>query len=184
MSDKNIKTISIWEKIEERWPAKLPVSDFTESTNFSALKSKMENFLLEREASIQSFSHFGFVVNNVESSIDILKTFDWRNSSELKKVWVEAYSVYVGRIIFDGKELEFISPAGESFFKTFLNEEGEGFHHIAFKVDSIDSCLGRLKKYGVESIDKEPRSGSHGKIAFLMPGLFGKMCIELFQQYK
>ena len=183
MTDKIKKITSIWDKVEARWPAHLPVSDSAEPSNFNTLKERMENFLIEREVAVQGFSHFGFVVNSIESSVDILKKYDRENSGELKKVWVEAYSVYVGRIIFDGKELEFISPVGKSFFKTFLSEEGEGFHHIAFEVDNIDSCLGRLKTQGVKSIDKEPLSGSHGKIAFLIPGLFGKMCIELFQKY-
>ncbi|MCL5072682.1 MAG: hypothetical protein M1308_17585 [Actinobacteria bacterium] len=54
---------------------------------------------------------------------------------------------------------------------------------MAFEVDNIDSCLGRLKIYEVELIDKEPRSGSHGKIAFLRPELYDKIYIELFQKY-
>jgi methylmalonyl-CoA/ethylmalonyl-CoA epimerase len=183
MADKIKKITSMWDKVEECWPVKLPVSNYPEPSNFNLLKEKMENFLIEREITVQGFSHFGFVVYSIEGSVDILKKYDGEKAGELKKVWVEAYSVYVGRIIFDGKELEFISPVGDSFFKTFLNEEGEGFHHIAFKVGNINSCLGRLKTYGVESIDKEPLSGSHGKIAFLVPGLFGRMCIELFQKY-
>jgi methylmalonyl-CoA/ethylmalonyl-CoA epimerase len=183
MINKANKTSLIWEKVQEYWPAPLPDSEYSEPLSFNMLKEKMENFLIEMGVAVQGFSHFGLVVNSIEGSVDILKKYDRGNFNDLKKVWVDAYLVHIGRIIFDGKELEFISPAGKSFFKTFLNEEGEGLHHIAFEVDNIDNHLERLKTHGVELIDKEPRCGSHGKVAFLMPGLFGRMCIELFQKY-
>lgn len=184
MINKNNNIKSIWEKVEERWPAKLPVSSFAESTNYNTLKNKLENFLLEREAGVESFSHFGFVVSSIDSSIDVLKTFDNEISGTIIKDWVESYKVYVGRIMFGDRELEFIEPKGQSFFDMFLKEKGEGLHHLAFQVSDIESCFEKLKKNEVEAIDKEPRSGSHGKVAFFKPGLFGSVYIELFQEYK
>jgi len=180
MEKSNKKVSSIWKKIETCWPALCG----RESISFNTIKDKMGEFLIKREVFPEVFSHFGFVVNNIEKSIEVLKKFDRRYSIKLKKELVEAYKVYVGRIIFNGKELEFIEPAGESFFNIFLSEKGEGLHHLAFEVDKIDDCLKKLKAQGVELIDKEPRSGSHGKVVFLIPGLIGKMCIELFQKYK
>lgn len=184
MINKNNNIKSIWKKVEAQWPAKLPVSDFTESTNFNALKNKLENFLLERGVNVQSFSHFGFVVSSIERSVEVLKMFDRRSSGKLARDWVEAYKVYVGRIMFNDRELEFIEPKGESFFNVFLKGEGEGLHHLAFQVNDIESCFKKLKKNGIEATDEKPRLGSHGKVAFFMPGLFGSMYIELFQEYK
>jgi methylmalonyl-CoA epimerase len=170
----------IWKKIETQWPVPCCI----EQVSFNTIKDKMEKFLFKKEIFPQAFSHFGFVVNNIEGSIKILKKFDGRYSGKIIKDWVEAFRVYVGRIIFNNKELEFIAPEGESFFNVFLKEEGEGLHHLAFQVNDVKSCLEKLKAYGVELIDKEPRSGSHGEIVFLMPGLFGKMCIELCQKHE
>ena len=178
--NKNKKVSSSWKKVETCWPA---LSN-RENISFNTIKGKMGEFLIKREVFPRAFSHFGFVVNNIEKSIEILKKFDRRCSIKLTKEWVEAYKVYVGRIILSGKELEFIEPVGESFFNTFLSEKGEGLHHLAFQVNKIDDCFKKLKTQGVELIDKEPRSGSHGKVVFLIPGLIGKMCIELFQKYK
>lgn len=90
----------------------------------------------------------------------------------------------MGRIIFNDKELEFIEPVGESFFNTFLKEKGEGLHHLAFQINDIYECFGKLKTKGVEAVDNEPSYGSHGKVAFFMTGLFGNIFIELFQENK
>lgn len=170
----------LWEKVEDCWP----VSRGTGRISFTTIRQKMERFLIVREVYPQAFSHFGLVVNSIEASIEALSEPDRISSSVLKRDWVEAYAVYVARSTLEGRELEFIEPVGESFFYTFLKEEGEGLHHLAFHVNDIQNCLEKLKADKVELIDKEPRSGSHGKIAFLLPGLFGRMCIELCQKQK
>src|ERR687894_474606 len=57
------------------------------------------------------------------------------------------------------------SPVGK-----FLEKRGEGFHHVAFQVDNLESALRELKENGVELIDEEPRIGAGGtRMAFLHP---------------
>ncbi|MBM3708043.1 MAG: hypothetical protein FJW69_06860 [Actinobacteria bacterium] len=180
MINKNKKVNTVWKKVEARWP----VYAYREQINFNAIKDKVEDFLNKKEVFPETFSHFGFVVKSIEKSMEILEILEKKSLGKLKKGWVEAYKVYVGRIMLDDKEIEFIEPAGESFFYKFLKEEGEGLHHLAFQVNNVKSCFKKLKKKGVETIDKEPRCGSHGKVAFFRPGLFDSMCIELFQKYK
>jgi methylmalonyl-CoA/ethylmalonyl-CoA epimerase len=52
----------------------------------------------------------------------------------------------------------------------FLARRGEGFHHVAYQVDDLESALGELRKNGVEIIDVEPRVGAGGtKMAFVHP---------------
>lgn len=62
------------------------------------------------------------------------------------------------------------SPVGK-----FLTKNGEGFHHVAFAVEDLDSTLAQLKDNGVELIDEEPRIGAGGmRMAFIHPkGAFG-----------
>jgi 4-hydroxyphenylpyruvate dioxygenase-like putative hemolysin len=47
--------------------------------------------------------------------------------------------------------LELIQPLkGESVYKEFLVEKGEGIHHIAtYEVDDLDSAIALLGKYGI-----------------------------------
>lgn len=69
------------------------------------------------------------------------------------------------------------SPVGK-----FLERRGEGFHHVAFKVDDLEGALQELKRRGVQLIDEEPRVGAGGmRIAFIHPkGAFGVLT-ELVQ---
>lgn len=62
------------------------------------------------------------------------------------------------------------SPVGK-----FLARRGEGFHHVAFEVESLEAALAELKSRGVELIDEEPKIGAAGaRVAFVHPrGAFG-----------
>ena len=62
------------------------------------------------------------------------------------------------------------SPVGK-----FLEKRGEGFHHVAFKVEDLERALAELKANGTELIDEQPRIGAGGaRVAFVHPrGAFG-----------
>lgn len=179
MSQKDGQEVSIWKHIEDRWPA----PTIGGLASFAGVKQEMESFLVARSVVPYAFSHFGVIVNDIKSSLAILSRFSGTNFGEAKVTWVEAYAVYVARCIVESKELELIQPMRkESLFYDFLNDGGERLHHVAFLVNDILNCFDRLKAKKVELIDKEPRTGSHGKIVFLSPGLVNRICIELCQK--
>lgn len=48
-----------------------------------------------------------------------------------------------------GIQIELISPvSGDSPYATFLRERGEGLHHLAFVVASIDKQINKLDQAG------------------------------------
>ena len=52
----------------------------------------------------------------------------------------------------------------------FLARRGEGFHHVAYQVDDLETALRELRKNGVEIVDEEPRIGARGThMAFVHP---------------
>jgi methylmalonyl-CoA/ethylmalonyl-CoA epimerase len=65
----------------------------------------------------------------------------------------------------------------------FLEQKGEGIHHVGYRVDDCALSLQAAKRAGVKVIDERPRPGSRGTIvAFLHPkGAFGTL-IELVQE--
>jgi len=76
--------------------------------------------------------------------------------------------------------LELISPIlNDSGVGRFLERRGEGLHHIAFAVDDISGALLSLEQDGVELIDRTPRAGVHGQIAFLRPQSMRGVLVEL-----
>ena len=78
--------------------------------------------------------------------------------------------------------LEATSP--DSTIAKFIENRGEGIHHIAYKVeDGVANALDECGEKEVRTIDKAPRNGAEGlKIAFLHPkstqGVLTELCEE------
>jgi methylmalonyl-CoA/ethylmalonyl-CoA epimerase len=75
------------------------------------------------------------------------------------------------------------STTSDSAIQKFIDVRGEGIHHIAFRTDSIQHELDRLKDAGVSLIDDRPRPGADGMlVAFLHPKSTGRVLMELCQK--
>ena len=72
--------------------------------------------------------------------------------------------------------------SNDSPISKFLENRGEGIHHIAFKVDKLQPALDYLKNNGITLIDETPRIGAEGLlIAFLHPISTHGVLVELCQ---
>jgi len=63
----------------------------------------------------------------------------------------------------------------------FIANKGEGVHHIAYAVDSVQPMIDGIASKGIQLIDKTPRKGAEGlNIAFLHPkstfGVLTEIC--------
>ena len=63
----------------------------------------------------------------------------------------------------------------------FLEQRGEGVHHIAFAVTDVGGALTAIQQSGVQLIDQYPRRGAEGlQIGFLHPksthGVLTELC--------
>lgn len=94
----------------------------------------------------------------------------------------------------DGVE-EALVPVAESYVQLltptrddspvakFLERQGEGLHHIAYRVDSCAEALERVKAAGHRVIDDAPRPGSRGTtVAFVHPKTAFGTLIELVEE--
>ena len=75
--------------------------------------------------------------------------------------------------------LESTDPEGP--IGKFIENRGEGVHHIAFAVENLQEKLDTVAEKGVRLIDKTPRKGAEGlNIAFLHPkftlGVLTELC--------
>lgn len=80
--------------------------------------------------------------------------------------------------------LELIEPTDrESGVARFLAERGKAsLHHLCFVVDDLRSTLGALEARGLELIDREPRRGAEGDVAFIHPHAAGGVLVELIDR--
>ena len=63
----------------------------------------------------------------------------------------------------------------------FLEARGEGLHHICFVTDDLPTELEHLASYEAELIDRDPRPGAHGTVAFVHPRTLNGVLWELLQ---
>ena len=80
--------------------------------------------------------------------------------------------------------VELLEPLNsESSIAKFLETRGEGIHHFAMKVKSIEAALAEYKKKGVTLIDETPKAGAEGaKTAFVHPKSTRGVLLELCER--
>ncbi len=69
------------------------------------------------------------------------------------------------------------SPVGR-----FVAKRGEGLHHLAFRVPSVDAALSDLIRRGEPVVDRNARPGARGrKVGFAQPAAFGGVLVEFVE---
>lgn len=63
----------------------------------------------------------------------------------------------------------------------YLESRGEGIHHVCFEVPDVAAALTRLDLAGVQLIDRAPRKGAEGPVAFIHPKACNGVLIELIE---
>ena len=79
--------------------------------------------------------------------------------------------------------IQLLTPTADtSPVAKFLERNGEGIHHIGFRVPNCATAIDQVRAAGAQLIDSKPRPGSRGTtVAFVHPrGAFGTL-IELVQ---
>lgn len=79
-------------------------------------------------------------------------------------------------------KIELLEPIGEEgAVAKFIEKRGEGMHHIAFGVTSIQERMEELKAKGVQLLQDQPKQGAGGAaVAFMHPkasfGVLYELC--------
>jgi methylmalonyl-CoA/ethylmalonyl-CoA epimerase len=126
---------------------------------------------------IKRIDHIGVAVKNLRETIRFFEEIlGLKPAKEVEKQKMRFAFIPVGDC-----EIELIEPTDPVHpIAKFIEERGEGVHHIALQVDRIEQVLGKLREKGIKLIDEKPRVGAHGvKIAFMDPGSAKGILIEL-----
>ncbi len=124
-------------------------------------------------------SHIGIAVKDLDSAIKSYEILTGSRISEVENV--ESENVKVAMFSSVGGRIELLAATSEdSPIAKFINNRGEGLHHICIYVDKIESKLRELKKAGIKVIDETYCRGAEGKkIAFVHPQNLNGVLIEL-----
>ena len=132
---------------------------------------------------IKKVDHIGIIVKDLEKA----KQF-YINVLGLKQGQEDEYMPnYKCKIAFfpcGDTELELIAPTeADSVYGKYIEEYGEGIHHVAFKVDDIESALAEMKAKNIKLVDVVPKRGAaNANIAFLHKDAAFGSSIELTQR--
>ncbi len=125
--------------------------------------------------------HVGIIVHNIDES---LKTYrDLLGFALLERVLIPEQRVEAAFLDAGNSTIELIAPTDtESGTARFLQNRGEGTHHLCYEVDDIVAALAQLQAQGLRLIDEAPRRGVHGLVAFIHPKATHGTMIELLQR--
>ncbi|MGH7276966.1 MAG: methylmalonyl-CoA epimerase [Candidatus Rokuibacteriota bacterium] len=122
--------------------------------------------------------HVGIVVTRLADAYRFYR--DTLGLPLLKEAVIPDYGVRAALLAAGDTELELLEPLDAvSGVGRFLAKRGEGLHHLCFDTPDINAALAMLKEKHVELIDRAPRPGLAGQIAFLHPKACCGVLVEL-----
>ena len=146
---------------------------------------KCQNYLYYEKRGvlmIKKVDHIGIAVRSIETTLpfytEVLKL------PLLGIEEVESQKVRVAFLKAGDMKLELLEPTTEeSTIAQFIEKRGEGIHHIALGVNSIEERILEMKENGIRMIDEEPRIGAGGAhIAFMHPKSASGVLVELCEK--
>ena len=122
----------------------------------------------ESVCSVSYIDHVGVAVKDINAALKFFQEVFGAPPAEIECLpdqGVRATLIQVGQT-----RLELLEPLSDaSPVGRFVARRGEGLHHLALNVPGLAATLIKLEEHGVDLVDREPREGLSGMIAFLHP---------------
>lgn len=82
-------------------------------------------------------------------------------------------------------QIELIQPNGmKSTWQDFLDEKGEGIHHIAFQVKNMKKAIESCENFGIKCIQQGKYGNNKGEYAYMDASEDLKCILELLENYE
>ncbi len=131
---------------------------------------------------LRELHHVAIVVRDLDAELALYRErlgLDARALRDVPDQRARVAFLPVGNVL-----VELVQPTDvESGVARFLAERGRStLHHLCFVVDDLAATLDALAAQGVELVDRAPRRGAEGDVAFLHPGAADGVLIELIDR--
>ncbi|HUJ77681.1 MAG TPA: methylmalonyl-CoA epimerase [Thermoplasmata archaeon] len=125
--------------------------------------------------------HVGIAVSDLSAAIA-----RWRpllGEPESPPEVVAPQRVRVAFLVAGETHIELLEPTEpESPVGQFVAKRGEGIHHLAFRVPSVDRALEEVARAGGRLVDRVGRPGARGRrVGFAHPTAFGGVLVEFVE---
>ena len=130
---------------------------------------------------IRALDHLGIAVKSLEERLPF-----WADALALDVIGIETVQtegVKIALLQVGKSRIELLEAlSDESPVGKFVEQRGEGVHHITLAVDDIHAALERVRAAKIKIVGQAPREGAEGRqIAFLHPASTGGVLVELVQ---
>ena len=124
--------------------------------------------------------HLGIAVRSLEEGLRFYGPL--AGIENCHRETVAAEHVHVAMVPAGAARIELLEATDpESTIARFIEKRGPGLHHVAVRVDDLESTLARLRKQGVRLLN-EPRAGAGGhRYVFVHPESTGGVLLELIE---
>ena len=125
--------------------------------------------------------HIGVAVEDLDEAVALYR--DQLGMREQHREVVEDFGVEAVLLEIGGAHVELLSPTQpDAGVAKFLERNGPGMHHVAYRTEDIDATLEKLRAAGLRLIDEQPRTGiNHSRVAFVHPKSTGGVLTEIVQ---
>lgn len=133
---------------------------------------------------MNKIEHIGIAVKDMEASCNLYEKL--LGSACYKKEEVASEGVNTAFFKTGENKIELLTAtSADSPIAKFLENKGEGIHHIAFEVDDIVAEMRRLKDEGFKLLNETPKLGAdHKLVCFVHPKGTNGVLVELCQEIK
>ncbi|MHC5200778.1 methylmalonyl-CoA epimerase [Myroides sp. LJL119] len=133
---------------------------------------------------MKKIEHIGIAVKNLQESNLLFEKL--LGAAPYKQETVESEGVSTSFFMTGPNKIELLQATHEnSPIAKFIQNKGEGIHHIAFEVEDIKKEIERLSNQGFTILNEIPKKGADNKlVAFLHPKTTNGVLIELCQEIK
>lgn len=125
--------------------------------------------------------HLGIAVHNIDEALQFYE--QTLGMAVTHRETVETEKVNAALLPASSSRIELLEPTSpDSTIAKFIEKRGPGLHHVALRVDDLQTTTERLKKSGARLLN-EPRPGAGGHTyVFVHPSSTSGVLLELIQK--
>ena len=133
---------------------------------------------------MRKIEHIGIAVKDIEAANQLYKSLLGIEHYKEEQVEIEGVSTSFFKV--GDTKIELLKALNsESPIAKFIENRGEGLHHIAFEVEDIRKEMARLRELGFTFTKDSPSEGADNKlVCFVHPKSANGVLVELCQDIR
>lgn len=131
---------------------------------------------------IKKVDHIGIAVRSLEEALPFYTEVLGLEVQAVEEV--ESEKVKVAFIKIGETKIELLEPtSSDSPITQYIEKRGEGIHHVALGVDSIEDRMKEMQEKGIQMLQDKAKTGAGGAlVAFMHPKSTGRVLYELCEK--